>query len=83
MVWCGDITSSSSSHSSSRSNVNVDLEMGCFIDLATGLVAFTVNGKELTTSYQVLSFDVQIVYLAVSQALYVFIYLFVCLFYHA
>ncbi|XP_076155871.1 ryanodine receptor 3 [Alosa pseudoharengus] len=49
MVWCGDITSSS--HSSSRSNV--DLELGCFIDLSTGLVAFTVNGKELTTSYQV------------------------------
>ncbi|XP_063040140.1 ryanodine receptor 3-like [Engraulis encrasicolus] len=49
MVWCGDITGSS--HSSGRSNV--DLEIGCFIDLSTGLVAFTVNGKEISTSYQV------------------------------
>lgn len=50
MVWGGDAISSS--HSSSRSNV--DLEIGCLIDLATGLVAFTVNGRELPTSYQVL-----------------------------
>lgn len=50
MVWGGDATSSG--HSSSRSNV--DLEIGCLIDLATGLVTFTVNGKELATSYQVL-----------------------------
>ncbi|XP_053093312.1 ryanodine receptor 3 isoform X2 [Pangasianodon hypophthalmus] len=49
MVWGGDAVSSS--HSSSRSNV--DLEIGCLIDLATGLVAFTVNGRELPTSYQV------------------------------
>ncbi|CAM4642062.1 unnamed protein product [Leuciscus chuanchicus] len=49
MVWCGDVTSAA--HSSSRSNV--DLEIGCLIDLATGLLAFTVNGKELATSYQV------------------------------
>uniref|UniRef100_A0A4W5N343 Ryanodine receptor 3 n=1 Tax=Hucho hucho TaxID=62062 RepID=A0A4W5N343_9TELE len=49
MVWGGDVTSSG--HSSSRSNV--DLEIGCLIDLATGLVTFTVNGKELATSYQV------------------------------
>ncbi|CAB1335142.1 unnamed protein product, partial [Coregonus sp. 'balchen'] len=49
MVWGGDVTSSG--HSSSRSNV--DLEIGCLIDLATGLVNFTVNGKELATSYQV------------------------------
>lgn len=49
MVWGGDAISSS--HSSSRSNV--DLEIGCLIDLATGLVAFNVNGKELPTSYQV------------------------------
>ncbi|XP_036448593.1 ryanodine receptor 3 [Colossoma macropomum] len=49
MVWGGDI--SSATHSSSRSNV--DLEIGCLIDLATGLVTFTVNGKELATSYQV------------------------------
>ncbi|KAJ4919685.1 hypothetical protein JOQ06_026333, partial [Pogonophryne albipinna] len=37
--------------SSSRSNC--DLEIGCQIDLATGLVSFTANGKELSTSYQV------------------------------
>ncbi|KAF5900095.1 ryanodine receptor 3-like isoform X1, partial [Clarias magur] len=49
MVWGGDVISSS--HSSSRNNV--DLEIGCQIDLATGLVTFTVNGRELPTSYQV------------------------------
>ncbi|XP_067310941.1 ryanodine receptor 3 isoform X2 [Pseudorasbora parva] len=49
MVWGGDVTSAA--HSSSRSNV--DLEIGCLIDLATGLLAFTVNGKDLQTSYQV------------------------------
>ncbi|KAI5624619.1 ryanodine receptor 2 [Silurus asotus] len=49
MVWGGD--GISSSHSSNRSNV--DLEIGCLIDLATGLVAFTLNGKELPISYQV------------------------------
>ncbi|KAI2654040.1 Ryanodine receptor 2 [Labeo rohita] len=49
MVWGGDVTSAA--HSSSRSNV--DLEIGCLIDLATGLLTFTVNGKELPTSYQV------------------------------
>ncbi|XP_047677282.1 ryanodine receptor 3 isoform X4 [Tachysurus fulvidraco] len=49
IVWGGDVISSS--HSSSRSNV--DLEIGCLIDLATGLVTFTVNGRELPTSYQV------------------------------
>ncbi|XP_036006629.1 ryanodine receptor 3 isoform X7 [Fundulus heteroclitus] len=49
MVWGGDVTSSA--HASGRSNV--DLTIGCFIDLATGLVTFTVNGKEISTSYQV------------------------------
>ncbi|KAG7238575.1 hypothetical protein INR49_030848, partial [Caranx melampygus] len=49
MVWGGDVTSTA--HTSSRSNV--DLEIGCLIDLATGLVTFTVNGKEISTSYQV------------------------------
>ena len=51
MVWGGDVTSAA--HTSSRSNV--DLEVGCLIDLATGLVTFTVNGKEISTSYQVLN----------------------------
>ncbi|XP_029114127.1 ryanodine receptor 3 isoform X3 [Scleropages formosus] len=49
MVWGGDIACTS--HSSTRSNV--DLEIGCLIDLATGLVSFSANGKELPTSYQV------------------------------
>ncbi|XP_029937802.1 ryanodine receptor 3 [Myripristis murdjan] len=49
MVWAGDV--SGTAHSTGRSNV--DLEIGCLIDLATGLVAFTVNGKEISTSYQV------------------------------
>ncbi|KAM6912919.1 ryanodine receptor 3 [Xenentodon cancila] len=49
MVWCGE--GSSTAHTSGRSNV--DLEIGCLIDLATGLLTFTVNGKELSTSYQV------------------------------
>ncbi|KAK5879821.1 hypothetical protein CesoFtcFv8_022902 [Champsocephalus esox] len=38
---------------SSSSCSNSDLEIGCQIDLATGLVSFTANGKELPTSYQV------------------------------
>ncbi|TMS12329.1 Ryanodine receptor 3 [Larimichthys crocea] len=38
---------------SSSSRANSDLEIGCLIDLATGLVSFTANGKELPTTYQV------------------------------
>uniref|UniRef100_A0A6Q2WWJ0 Ryanodine receptor 3 n=1 Tax=Esox lucius TaxID=8010 RepID=A0A6Q2WWJ0_ESOLU len=49
MVCAGDVASAS--HSSSRSNV--DLEIGCFVNLATGLIAFTANGKELATTYEV------------------------------
>ncbi|XP_028295256.1 LOW QUALITY PROTEIN: ryanodine receptor 3 [Gouania willdenowi] len=37
--------------SSSRSSS--DLEVGCLIDLATGIMSFTANGKELPTTYQV------------------------------
>ncbi|XP_077408297.1 ryanodine receptor 3 isoform X2 [Vanacampus margaritifer] len=37
--------------SSGRSNS--DVEIGCLMDLATGLVSFTANGKELPTTYQV------------------------------
>lgn len=53
MVWGGDATSAA--HASSRSNV--DLEIGCLIDLATGLVTFSINGKEMSSSYQVGSTD--------------------------
>uniref|UniRef100_W5N4D0 Ryanodine receptor 3 n=1 Tax=Lepisosteus oculatus TaxID=7918 RepID=W5N4D0_LEPOC len=49
MVWGGDVINTS--HTSSRTNV--DLEIGCLIDLATGLVSFTANGKDMGTSYQV------------------------------
>ena len=38
---------------SSSGRSNSDLEIGCLIDLATGLVSFTANGKELSTTYQV------------------------------
>ncbi|XP_061097426.1 ryanodine receptor 3-like isoform X2 [Conger conger] len=49
MVCVGDIagTSNASNHS------DTDLEIGCLIDLATGLVSFTANGKEMETFYQV------------------------------
>ncbi|CAL8286331.1 unnamed protein product [Lota lota] len=49
MVWAGEL--SSGAHSSGSSNV--DLEVGCLIDLATGLLTFTVNGREIAVSYQV------------------------------
>ncbi|XP_064421057.1 ryanodine receptor 3 isoform X3 [Latimeria chalumnae] len=49
MVWGGDIMTSS--QRSSRSNV--DLEIGCLIDLATGLVSFTTSGKDFGACYQV------------------------------
>lgn len=48
MVCAGDAVSPSSSSRSTS-----DLEIGCLIDLATGLVTFTANGKELSTVYQV------------------------------
>ncbi|XP_019738677.1 ryanodine receptor 3 [Hippocampus comes] len=38
---------------SSSSRSNSDVEIGCLLDLATGLVSFTANGKELSTTYQV------------------------------
>ncbi|XP_066527985.1 ryanodine receptor 2 [Hoplias malabaricus] len=41
--------SSSLSHSRSSSG----LEIGCLVDTATGLLTFTVNGKEMGTYYQV------------------------------
>ncbi|KAI1897309.1 hypothetical protein AGOR_G00081990 [Albula goreensis] len=49
MVCAGDIVGASqpSTHS------NADLEIGCLIDLSSGLVSFTANGKELETAYQV------------------------------
>ncbi|KAG9481022.1 hypothetical protein GDO78_010331 [Eleutherodactylus coqui] len=49
MVWGGDL--SNGSQRSSRSNVDIDI--GCLVDLATGLLSFTANGKDLGTCYQV------------------------------
>ncbi|XP_056401288.1 ryanodine receptor 3 isoform X2 [Hyla sarda] len=49
MVWGGD--HSTGSQRSSRSNVDIDI--GCLVDLATGLLSFTANGKDLGTCYQV------------------------------
>lgn len=51
MVWGGDVIGAG--HASGGNNV--DLEIGCLIDLATGLVTFTANSKEISTSYQVLN----------------------------
>ncbi|XP_054825893.1 ryanodine receptor 3 [Eublepharis macularius] len=49
LVWGGE--TSVTSQRSGRSNV--DLEIGCLVELATGMLSFTVNGKELGTFYQV------------------------------
>uniref|UniRef100_A0A452HRD6 Ryanodine receptor 3 n=1 Tax=Gopherus agassizii TaxID=38772 RepID=A0A452HRD6_9SAUR len=49
MVWGGDTFANS--QRSSRSNV--DLEIGCLVDLSTGMLSFTANGKDLGTCYQV------------------------------
>ncbi|KYO28314.1 ryanodine receptor 3 isoform E [Alligator mississippiensis] len=49
MVWGGDVTA----HSQRSGRSNVDLEIGCLVDLATGMLSFTANGKELGTCYQV------------------------------
>ncbi len=49
MVCAGDVISGSSGHS------NTDLEICCSIDLASGLVLFTANGRDLPTAYQVIS----------------------------
>ncbi|XP_043075889.1 ryanodine receptor 3 isoform X1 [Puntigrus tetrazona] len=47
MVCAGDVVNSSTGRS------NTDLEIGCSIDLASGLVSFTANGRDLPTAYQV------------------------------
>ena len=40
--------------STSSTRTSTDLEIGCMVDLATGLICFTANGHELPTIYQVL-----------------------------
>ncbi|KAH0631540.1 hypothetical protein JD844_005911 [Phrynosoma platyrhinos] len=49
MVWGGDFVSSTQQTRVST----VDLVIGCLVDLATGLMTFTANGKEVNTFFQV------------------------------
>lgn len=49
MVWGGDFVSSG--HQGRISHT--DLVIGCLVDLATGLMTFTANGKESNTFFQV------------------------------
>ena len=48
MVWGGEFSSSQQTRVSQD-----DLVIGCLIDLDTGLMTFTANGKEINTFYQV------------------------------
>jgi len=47
MVWGGEFGSSTQQRFSQE-----DLVIGCLVDLATGLLNFTANGKEINTFYQ-------------------------------
>ncbi|XP_053461557.1 ryanodine receptor 1 isoform X2 [Nycticebus coucang] len=49
MVWGGDFVSPGQQGRISHS----DLVIGCLVDLATGLMTFTANGKESNTFFQV------------------------------
>ncbi|XP_043918075.1 LOW QUALITY PROTEIN: ryanodine receptor 1-like [Protopterus annectens] len=49
MVWGGEFISNTQQTRVS----NVDLVIGCLVDLATGLLNFTANGKEINTFFQV------------------------------
>ncbi|XP_074978445.1 ryanodine receptor 1 isoform X5 [Caretta caretta] len=49
LVWGGEFVSSAQQTRVST----VDLVLGCLVDLATGLMTFTANGKEINTFYQV------------------------------
>ncbi|XP_051788410.1 ryanodine receptor 1-like isoform X7 [Erpetoichthys calabaricus] len=49
MVWGGEF-----SNNTQQTRINQeDLVIGCLVDLATGLMNFTVNGKEINTFFQV------------------------------
>ncbi|XP_076875611.1 ryanodine receptor 1 isoform X2 [Brachyhypopomus gauderio] len=48
MVWGGEFSSSQQTRISQE-----DFVIGCLVDLATGLMTFTANGKEVNTFYQV------------------------------
>lgn len=49
MVWGGDFLSPGQQGRISHT----DLVIGCLVDLATGLMTFTANGKESNTFFQV------------------------------
>lgn len=49
MVWGGDLVSNQQTRFSQE-----DMVVGCLVDLATGLMTFTANGKEINTFYQVI-----------------------------
>lgn len=51
MVWGGDFVSPGQQGRISHT----DLVIGCLVDLATGLMTFTANGKESNTFFQVSS----------------------------
>lgn len=48
MVWGGDLVNNQQTRFSQE-----DMVVGCLVDLATGLMTFTANGKEINTFYQV------------------------------
>uniref|UniRef100_A0A4W4GAQ9 Ryanodine receptor 1 n=1 Tax=Electrophorus electricus TaxID=8005 RepID=A0A4W4GAQ9_ELEEL len=48
MVWAADLISGPQ-----QCFTQEDLVVGCLVDLATGLMTFTANGKEINTFYQV------------------------------
>lgn len=50
MVWGGEFSNSSQQTRISQE----DLLIGCLVDLDTGLMTFTANGKEINTFYQVM-----------------------------
>lgn len=65
MVWGGDLVSNQQTRFSQE-----DMVVGCLVDLATGLMTFTANGKEINTFYQVSL--VYTVYSGLCMYLYVF-----------
>lgn len=48
MVWGGEFGSSQQTRITQE-----DFVIGCLLDLDTGLMTFTANGKEINTFYQV------------------------------
>lgn len=48
MVWGGEFSSSQQTRISQE-----DFVIGCLVDLDTGLMTFTANGKEINAFYQV------------------------------